>query len=169
MPKKVLLRKNLTGIRALKDEAHDMIDAIVRTGISKTGVYKELALRLGIAYENAHFGKMYTEREVRRAHAAVKRLYEERKETIRKRRHSARLARKKPVAAPKPADPPKPRNKDVLPLAEQKAAIAAMHVKVEATSASPAEVKIEYESTDGGVVKKKESWLTKLTNFLWND
>jgi hypothetical protein len=137
------LKKNVPRIQELKKEAHDLIDAIVRTGISKNSVYYLLRERLGCIEGKQHFFNMYTERDVRKAREALETMLSERVSLLRERKEAKRAADRERRAGANPApvattkggylaatrEPSKKhltRKASTLPLSEQKAALAAL-------------------------------------------
>lgn len=99
------MKKNIELIRALKAEGHDLIDAIVKTGISKSRAYHLLQQKLGTTEAGAHFYNMYTERDVRNAIAHLKQILYIRKELLQQRRQERRarmIAMREQAAKPAP-------------------------------------------------------------------
>lgn len=133
------LKKNVPRIQALKQQGHDLIDAIVKTGISKNSIYFLLREKLGCVEGNQHFYNIHTERDARKAVAALETILEGRQvllkerrawnaEQARERRAKERELAQKP--APAPRNEPEPsagtRKGNILPLTEQRAALAAL-------------------------------------------
>lgn len=111
-------KNNVEKIRVLKTEGHDLIDLIIRTGVTKTWVYKHLAERLGSVAGSEHFYNMFTERDVRKAIAALEHMYEGRLALQVERERRKRMLKEYEQIKKKEA------HKNTLPLAEQKRLLA---------------------------------------------
>jgi hypothetical protein len=118
-------------LRELKKEGHDYIDRLAKIGVTKDQSYQRISRELGRSEHGSHFSRIYTIRDAQKAIEALKILEVERKERIALKREEARKERQKvteerikKAAIAKANAIRAPKN--ILPLAEQKAAIARM-------------------------------------------
>jgi hypothetical protein len=145
--------KEINYVRALKQEAHDLIDAIAKTGVRKDHIYARLAHRLGRTKDGMHFSQLYTEREVTQALAVVRTIHASRMKWLKESKERSRIAHREAnlerrLREEKKNPPPvvmsqgvEKRLKNQLSLKDQREALGRMKQRQEAG-----------ESTDGGEV-----------------
>lgn len=129
-------RPELIGLKQLKQDGHELVDRIVRTGMRKDVVYVELRARLGCLEGNEHFMQMFTVRDVRKAITILRDMavnHEGRAAEAKKlkaaHRREAAVARGSVVPV-QPTTVSKRAN-NILPLAEQRRLIAEMRAQSE--------------------------------------
>lgn len=91
-------QQKLDRVRALKQEGHDIIDRIARIGITRGRTYELVAATIGCSEEMAHFHNVFTVRECQQRIKALRKIEEDRRSLIaRKREETAKERAERPA------------------------------------------------------------------------